>query len=415
MIPTSQIENYSWSNIIEPKPFREYSSVLMRTFRNNPRKAETFLETPLQYSSLYEIARNVNDSVGISPEDYIKGLSGMIVASYFDSAIIQVSIPLAERARIKKKTGLAEREIWMYRKTPLGALLGDVTSYLCIEESSSDLTPNSSYKIFSVANSPGKRYAPLTTLMILAWLHENTREGETLTLKEFVDDYYEFEVEKFGRSSKEYRELYFSLSRSNLPRLAETGLVYYESKHPEDKMKVRLKRNEDPLDQTNIEKLSKVYVESSLARYKCYAKDITSCLREKSEPLTAEEISEITEISKENVYTVLSMLRKVDVVEVVEGRTLEEYSELGLTENGREFYERYIERWLNALGFEKATRNCGIKERALDNIVTPSSTEFLAMRREKIDPVVSGERREEFSRMCREAFLRHQHESGHMS
>ncbi|MBI2675632.1 MAG: hypothetical protein HYX24_04190 [Candidatus Aenigmarchaeota archaeon] len=415
MIHSDQIKSYSWDRIIEPKPFGEYSGSLLRACGNNPRKALVLLETPLGGESPRYIAEKVNNVLGILPEDYLRGLGGDTVISYFDNAILQLTLPLAEKARIKKRTGLAEREVQGYRKTPLGALLGDATAFLCLEESSSGLTKSSAYKIFGVANSRGKRYAPLTTLMILVWLHEKTKEGQTIRLMDFVDDYYEFDVDRFGRDSREYNELSESLSNCNLPRLAETGLVSYKSKHSKDEMKVAPKAEGSPLDPGRVRRLMGEYGKGTLAIYKMYAENVMSCLRDRKKPLSAAETFERTGINKSFVRGVLTMLRKVNMIKVVEGRTLEEYSELELTENGREFYKRYMKRWLYALGFEEAKGRNGVRERALDNVITPDHAEFLGMRREKLDSVASKESMDEFSRMCREAFSRHQQESGYMS
>ncbi|MBI2675631.1 MAG: hypothetical protein HYX24_04185 [Candidatus Aenigmarchaeota archaeon] len=415
MIPTCQIEGYSWDRIIEPKTFGEYSGSLLRACGNNPRKALTLLETPLGGESPHYIAEKVNNVLGILLEDYLRVLGDKLVSDYFDYAILQLTIPLAEKARVKKKTGLAERKVNGYRKTPLGALLGDATAFLCLEESSSGLTKSSAYKIFGAAHSSGKRYAPLTTLMILAWLHENTVEGQTVRLMDIIDDYYEFDAGRFRRKSREYRELSKSLVNHNLPRLAETGLVHYEAKHPEDEMKVVPKAEGSPLDPRRVRRLMGDYEKESLAIYKMYAENVMSCLRDRKKPLSARGVSEITGINKSTVGSILPILRKANMIKVEEGRTREEFSELELTESGRKFYERYMERWLYALGFAEVKERNGVRERALDNVIMPDHAEFLAMRREKLDSVASKESMDEFSRMCREALLRHQQESGYMS
>ena len=166
IIDSSEI---NFNEFVKKTKFKESSARdlirnLISTLYNNPTKASVFLVTDFSPKTSYELLMQVNRYIfGCSSTSLteqrrelkelgIKSISLITIESYFDNTIIKLS-NLAEKERIKKKTGLAEKELWGYRKTLDGAVFGDLVAYNCIMASSDPYTEASNYLIFGVANT----------------------------------------------------------------------------------------------------------------------------------------------------------------------------------------------------------------------------------------------------------------------
>jgi len=161
--------------------FRELSARdalrgLISTLYNNPTKAVVFIVTDFHPKTPEELQLEVNhyifgcSSLSLSEQRRelkelgIKNISPIAIKIYFDKSIIELSnLAEKERVRRKKETGLAEEEVWGFKKTLDGAVIGDLLAYECIMASSDPNIGASNYLIFGAAHTCGETDSQLDT------------------------------------------------------------------------------------------------------------------------------------------------------------------------------------------------------------------------------------------------------------
>jgi hypothetical protein len=425
IIDSSEI---NFNEFVEKTKFKELSARdlirnLISTLYNNPSKASVFLVTDSSPQTPYELQLQLNRYIfGCSStslqkqirelkEFGIKNISRMTIESYFDGAIIKLSNNLAEKARIKMKTGLAEKELWGYRKTLDGAVFGDLVAFNCIMASSDPYVEASNYLIFGTANTNGESDSQIDTLLLLLYLNEN-KIYKPAPLHEIVSEIFEYKGSTF---SKEYRKLKNRITVNATKRLNQAGLINYDVFR--ERIRYRSLVNEEEIEEKvseSIKKLKTIYSPKSIYKYKCYAKEILRYIIH-NPGTSAEEILNYLGISSSylNVRGALSMLRYAGLIEIVKGRTHEEQALINITKEGEYYVEEYVKPLLELLGIYDVFKD-RISYSSLSKIVRPDLKRIYEERNEKIDSLMNYENLYEFQMRAIEARKRHQNESGHI-
>ncbi|MEM0480686.1 MAG: winged helix-turn-helix domain-containing protein [Candidatus Aenigmatarchaeota archaeon] len=385
---------------------------------NNPSKSLVFLATEMTPLTVGEILINVYQLLGCTArtekdcrytlkEEGILGIFPRTASSYFDGAIIELS-HFAEKKREKRKTRLGEREFDLYYKTLDGAVIGNWSAFFSISLSSDSNLDFSTYKIFSVANTPGETSAQEDTILLLLYLYKRGVYNFK-PIHEIIDDL----GFKGKRRSREYAVFCQRFTVTNIQRLKEAGLVEYESRSLKEEIKYYPKVNIDSLNllnENNINKLREKYSDSSISIFKSYATKILKIIID-NPGITNREIAEKTGINVGYVTAITPMLRYLDLVDY-EGKTREEFGLIKLTSLGKYFVERYLLLFLKRFGVDL---NSDITYHLLNQRFRPNLEKIF-------DDVYNLEKLlyhnphkySEFKERCKIARIRHQEESGYI-
>ena len=416
----------NFNEFVEKTKFKELSARdlirnLFSTLYNNPTKASVFLVTDFYPKTSNELQLQLNRYIfGCSSTSLteqrrelkelgIKSIFLRTIEDYFDNTIIKLS-NLAEKVRIKKKTGLAEKELWGYRKTLDGAVLGDLVAYDCIIASSDPYTKTSNYLIFGIASTPGEVDSQLDTLLLLLFLNENKIYKPT-PLHEIVSEIFEY---KGKTDSEEYLKLCARMTSCITKRLNKAGLIEY--KVLKGRTRYRSLVSEGELEKKILESIKKLetkYSSSSInKKFKPLAEKILRYIIHHP-GTSSKEISNSLGIPHSSVMSVLPMLRYAGLIEIVEGRTSEERALINITKEGEYYVEEYVKPLLELLGIYDVFKD-RISYSSLSKIVRPDLKRIYEERNEKIDSLMNYENLYEFQMRAIEARKRHQNESGHI-
>jgi len=403
-------------------PARRLIRNLISALYNNPSKASVFLVTNFYPKTSNELRSELNcyifgcsstslqEQIRELKEFGIKSIFPRTIESYFENAIIKLSNLLAEKVRIRRKTRLAKKELWGYRKTLDGAVFGDLVAYNCIMASSDPYTKASNYLIFGTAATRGETDSQLDTLLLLLYLNKN-KIYKLTPLHEIISEIFEY---KGKTSSKEYGKLKIRITQSVTKRLNQAGLINY------DVFKGRIRYgslvNEKEIEEKvleSIKKLKRRYSPSAISRYKRYAEEILKYIAHNPGTSSEEILNYFGILIYSPVKTVLPMLRYAGLIEMVEGRTPEEQALINITKEGERYVEEYVKPILELLGVYDAFKD-GITYSSLSKIVRPDLERIYEERNEKIDSLENYENLYEFQKRAIEARIRHQNESGNI-
>jgi len=387
-------------------PARDLLRRLISTLYNNPSKAAVFLVTDFHPKTSNELQLQLNHYVFGCPsfslreqirklkELGIKSILPKTIEGYFDNSIIKLS-------------NLAEKELWGYRKTLDGAVIGDLVAYNCIMASSSPYTKVSNYLIFGTANTRGETDSQLDTLLLLLHLDENEIYKPT-PIREIVFGIFEYEG---TTSSKEYERLMSRITQRAVQRLNQASLIDYDVFT--GSIRYRSLVNEEEIEEKvseSIRKLETRYSRSSIRSYKYYAGKILKYVAH-NPTASSEEISNYLGINLSFVRGVLPMLRYAGLVEIIEGRPEEERALINITEEGKYYVEEHVKPILELLGICDAFED-GINYSSLSKIVKPDLERIYEERNKIIDSLENYENLCEFQERAIEARIKHQNESG---
>jgi L-rhamnose mutarotase len=351
----------------------------------------------------------LNEQIRELKELGIKSIFPRTIEGYFDKAIIKIS-NLAEKVRIKRKTGLAEEELWGYRKTLDGAVFGDLVAYNCIIASSDPYTKASNYLIFGTANTSGEIDSQLTTLFLLLYLNEKKIYKPT-PLHEIIREMFEY---KGITCSKEYHNLLSQITDTVAKRLKQAGLINYDVF--KESIRYRSLVNEEEIEEKaseSIEKLKSKYSSSTIEGYKSYAKKVLEYIIHNPGASSKEILNFLGINNYSIVQGVLSMLRNARLIEIIEGRPNEERALINITKEGEYFVEIHVKPMLELLGIYDVFKD-GITYSSFSKIVRPDLKRIYEERNEKIDSLMNYENLYAFQRRAIEARVRHQNESGNI-
>jgi Mn-dependent DtxR family transcriptional regulator len=412
----------NFNEFVEETKFKELSArdvlrSLISTLYNNPTKAAVFLVTDFYPKTSQELQLEVNHYIFGCPsfslreqirelkELGIKSVLPITIKSYFDNSIIKLS-SLAEKVRIKRETGLAEKKIWGYKKTLDGAIIGDLLAYECIMASSDPNIKASNYLILGVANTRGETDSQVDTLLLILYLYENKIYKPT-PLYEIVSEMFEY---KGTASSEEYSKLLNRISERVAKRLIQAGLINYDVFKGRIRYRSLVKKEEiEEKVLESIKELRKGYSLTSISNYRCYAKRILEYVAQ-NPGASSKEISDHLKISY-HIPEVLSMLRYAKLVEIIEGRPRKETALINITEEGKYYVEKHVKPILELLGVYDVFKD-GVNYPSLSKIVRPDLESIYEERNKRIDSLKDAKNLYEFQRRAREVRIRHQNESG---
>jgi len=262
-------------------------------------------------------------------------------------------------------------------------------------------------------------------LLLLYLYFNNSDKNNPKTIVDIIEN---LECIDDTSASKDYwrvhQKLRFRLQSHNIRRLAKTGLIYYESKKPEEENKYVFQKdlNKDEMKKI-IEEQKGKYSRNNLYNFKVYGPKILEVLKNSEKPLSAREIMERLNI-KGYIHTLLRILSKYGYIRKVEGKSRDEYSIIYLTEKGKRWIEKYLVNpdnvkvktgLLDVLGISDVFRKYGVSYKTLDIEIEIDEKRlgYIYKVRETLGKMVK-ERFEEFRRRAYIARRRHQEESGNI-